>query len=473
MQQNKAFHLLRCFDTWELRSLDKYLRSPFFHTQSEILLLWELVWPLAPAFSAPILARRQLFAALWPGEPYQVQQLRYLLSDFTRLIEGFWAFKQWEGDSFRKQQDLMRAYESRGQRKYFEQQARKVTKGLSQSALSSQKLQERFLLEEIQYLAAENKGRDSYPVQSVLQGLDQMSITLHLKYACEGVNRAHIYRENWQAELTPFLLQALQKNDSLHTPLSRLYQLVYQMLTEPTPLPYFEVLEAKLWEATGIEQKERIPLFFFALNFCIRRINAGEEAFRARAFQLYQQALTQNMLLDPAGFLEENHFKNLVALGTRLQAFDWTEQFIEDYQDQLAPALRTNAYRYNLAYLSFAQQAYRKVLQLLQQVEFTQVFYQLGAKTILIRTYFETEEYEALRYQLRNFRSYLSREKSLSEAQRKLYVNLCQVMQLLNRYVQGARVSPAEIRATVHRKSPMAAAEWVEEKVKQLIPADV
>ena len=41
---------------------------------------------------------------------------------------------------------------------------------------------------------------------------------------------------------------------------------------------------------------------------------------------------------------------------------------------------------------------------------------------------------------------------------------------VLKEYMQGAKVRPADIRASFEKKSPMAAGEWVREKIESLIP---
>ena len=469
MKQNKAFQLLRTLTTWELRSLDDYLRSPFFHKQRVVLELWSLVRPLAPDFEDNLLARRRLFEALWPDKDYRENKLRYLLTDFTRLIEGFLAYKQWRGNEHRYQLDLIRAYEARGLRKYFEQKSQRLHESLQQNEFASAvQLHQHYELEETRYLASQDKGQDSYPVQAVLLSLDRMAIAHHLKYACEGVNRARIFSENWQPSLTPYLLQALDNNPSLGSELAYYYRLVFSMLTESDHQSHYRQFKEKLLQDQVLQREEIVPLYFFALNHCIRQVNAGQENFRQESFELYRRALTNDFLNEGNGFLAESHFKNLVALGTRLGEYDWTLQFIENYQSQLDPSIAENAFRYNLAYLLFAQQDYRRVLQLLRQVEFTNVFYQLGAKTILIRTYYETEEYEALLYLLKSFRSYLQRQKSLSAAQRSLYLNLCHMVRLLTRYHLGERVSLKQIQEAWEKRTQAAAGPWLQEKIEDL-----
>jgi hypothetical protein len=61
---------------------------------------------------------------------------------------------------------------------------------------------------------------------------------------------------------------------------------------------------------------------------------------------------------------------------------------------------------------------------LLREVEYRDLRYNLGAKTMLLQTYYELEEYEPLFSLTESFRQLLMRDKTMSENFRKGYYNL-------------------------------------------------
>ncbi|MEM6343094.1 MAG: hypothetical protein AAF927_04410 [Bacteroidota bacterium] len=465
MHHNKAFQLLRTFSTWELRSLDDFLRSPFFNKQEIILKLWENIWPLCPLLEDPMLERHALFQILWPDESFHERRLRYLLTDFARLIERFWAYKDWSKDVYRPEESLLWAYQKRGLSKYQKQTRQRYERKLEEDAqLSAELLQQRFQLAEFDLLTESDQFARQRSVQEVLESLDEMYLLRHLRYACEGVNRARIFAESPQTVLTPLLLDSL-KNSQTSNPLIEAYRLAYLMLTEEAHERHYFALKALLWQEPNWALLDLDALHSLALNYCIGRLNAGAEAFRQETFEVYRHSIEKEILLPKGGILEDNHYKNLVSLGTRLKLYEWTENFINAYRERLYPTVQENAYRFNMAYLLMAQSQYSKVMRLIAQVEFTNVFYQLGAKTILARVYYETEEYESLFMLLKNFRAYLSREKSLSSQQRVLYQNFVRVLKLMGRYQSGDNVLRSKIEKTFAQYSEVAAKQWVEEKL--------
>ena len=60
------------------------------------------------------------------------------------------------------------------------------------------------------------------------------------------------------------------------------------------------------------------------------------------------------------------------------------------------------------------------------QVEYTDIRYSLNAKTLLLRTYYDLEEYEALIALSDAFRQYLQRNRLISDDRKKGYYYLLQ-----------------------------------------------
>ena len=117
-------------------------------------------------------------------------------------------------------------------------------------------------------------------------------------------------------------------------------------------------------------------------------------------------------------------YKNIITVGVRLHAFEWTENFIHGYYNKLAPAQRDNGYQYNLAGYYYVKQDFDKAMQLLNRVNFTDPNYYLDAKSILLKIFYDHQEFEALLSLKDTVKIYLLRDKQLSKSQRALYKNL-------------------------------------------------
>ncbi|MEM7368587.1 MAG: hypothetical protein AAF587_08275 [Bacteroidota bacterium] len=451
-----------------MKSLDKYLRSPFFNQRPAILKLWELIQPCHPDFSDPLLDRTALSRHLFDREQEDLQALRYLFSDLTKLCDGFLAYQTWQSKTTEVQLHLLQAYDQRGLSKYYDTYSKKVEHHLiSPVPDSTETFTKRFLFREQQHLSDQNaQARGSaYPVETVIESLDQLYLAKKLRYSCEGINRANVFQEQSQMFLIQPLTVELASFPHLHSPLIDLYLLAFQTLAKDNHEPaYFQLKNGLTQAPKELNRAELRNLYSLALNYCIKRLNQGHEPFAREIFDLYKTLVRERIIYEQNA-LAVAHFKNIVTLGARLKEFEWTENFIETYQSDLAVEQASNAVAYNLANLLFAKGDFRRVLQLLRSVEFTDVFLQMDAKSILVKTYFELEDYDGLGYLLSSFKMILRRDKRLSSYQHRLYSNLIKFTRLLIRFQLDHTVTLAYIEDQLKKHPDIAGGSWIREKL--------
>ena len=132
-----------------------------------------------------------------------------------------------------------------------------------------------------------------------------------------------------------------------------------------------------------------------AINFAIRRHNLGETKYTRAAFDLYKQALEQKVLAEN-GSLAKYTYINIFNLAQLSGDSAWARHFIDAYRSLLPSTDRDNIHRYCLAGYHFRQKNYPHVLELLHEVEFTEVFISLDVRKMLLRSYFALEEWLVL-----------------------------------------------------------------------------
>ena len=471
MQNSKLLRILKTFSAWELRSFDDYVHSPFFNKNEKVCEFWVYIQQYAPDFADRDLSMEAAFRQMFGNIPYDAQAFRYLLTDLTRLCEGFLAYKTWQEDESAKQRHLIQVYQERRLEKYYLAKSRKLHKKLlTEAPRSTHDYIQRFIFLEEQYLSELNRGRSAskYNLQEVMESLDQFYLAKKLRYSSELINRTNVYNESHQIFLISEILTSIQQFPELRTELIELYlKTLLTLIEKEEESHYFSLKEGLEKQLDHLEQAELGHLYAFALNYCIKKLNSGKQAYAREIFDLFK-VLVENRIIFIHGQLPTAHYKNIVAIGTRLQEFSWTEQFIDEYRNFLPESEAFNAYTYNQAYLLFAKKAYSEVMRLLSRVEFSDVFYQLDGKTILIKTYYELEEWDALMYLLGSFRIYIRRNKKVSETYRKLYLNLIYLVRMMVRYQLGEKVSLEQIQQQIEARPDVAAGSWIKAKAQEL-----
>ena len=165
--------------------------------------------------------------------------------------------------------------------------------------------------------------------------------------------------------------------------------------------------------ATTFPADELREIHIHALNYCIKQINSGRSDYYQEVLDLYQSMLQEGVVFRN-GFIPQWTFKNIVTTSIRLQEYEWTSQFIEQYKEHLLPEERDNALAFNLASLYFAKADYQLALRQLHNVEFKNTSYHLGGKIIQLKSYFALNELEALLALVQASLKFIRRNKSLS-----------------------------------------------------------
>ena len=205
-------------------------------------------------------------------------------------------------------------------------------------------------------------------------------------------------------------------------------------------------------------------IYLYAINYCIKRLNSGERHFIREAFELFRSAL-ENETLFEEGILSSFTYKNITRLGMALNEDKWVEQFLEDYKKYLHPRERENTWRYNLAFFYFQQEKYKDAMQLLLRVEFKDMLNNLDARRMLLKSYFELGEYNALDSLLDSFARYIHRQKETGY-HRENYLNLIRFVKKIIHTRGEDKNNWQLIKKEINSTTRIAEREWLLEKLK-------
>jgi hypothetical protein len=202
-----------------------------------------------------------------------------------------------------------------------------------------------------------------------------------------------------------------------------------------------------------------LGLYLLAINGCIRRMNAGQRDYIRTAFELYRTALLRGFLLEE-GWISGFTYRNIIRIGAAQKETAWTEQFLHQYRDALHPRERQDQFTFNQAYLFFQQQDYTRAMPLLLQLDFADPLHQLEARRMLLRSYYELGEWQALDALLHSFGAYLRRQKNLGY-HRATNERLLYFIRKLLEIPAGDRAVRARLRAEIEATPDVAERQWL------------
>jgi hypothetical protein len=281
---------------------------------------------------------------------------------------------------------------------------------------------------------------------------------------CLLLSHQAVYKKDYDTGLLDSILHYLsEKTELLTIPAIRIYYYCFLALKEPTQVAHFElfrkgILEfAQLFEAADIRD-----LYLMATNYCIKKHNDGDENFARQGLELYKKALSEGFLLEN-NILSRFTYRNIVTWGLLFKEFDWTEDFIQNYRNRLERSYRDSMFSFCSARLEYSRKNYKAAMLLLQKAEYRDTLLALAAKTILMKIYYELDEFEALDAQLSSMRAYLKRNRVLGYHKTN-YLNIINYTKKISESVTlniGKSAARQALREAIEKENILTEKEWL------------
>ncbi len=477
MQQHKLIGLIGTFSRKEMTRWRELAHSPYHHKHSDVRRLADYLSDQYPVFSADNCDRTVLFEHLYPAQPPDQNRLAVLFSYAYKLAELFLKLENMTAQPFLPQQWLLRELRDRRQYQPYERSlhlAEQATEATVVRDADYYLVRTQLADEADRYYVQTSQRREDQNLQRKEDHLDHYYLIEKLRNGVELLVRSQILQVDYSARLLEAVLHEVGENQATYTasPAVLVYYRLYLLMRDGLEADYQGARQLFQTHATLFTKDEAATIYNYLQNFCIRRINHNEAAYLRRLFELYKDQLQGDLLFEE-GYLVEWNYKNIVTVAIRLGELDWTRSFIESYRDRLHPDSAENAYRFNLAVYYHAAEDYAKVLELLTRVEYVDLRYNLGAKALLLRTYYELDEFEALNALVDSFRQYLKRNRLMADMRRAGYYQLFRLTrraatihtQLAYTPTARTRKNLERLRRDIERAEAIFNRAWLEQKV--------
>ena len=350
----------------------------------------------------------------------------------------------------------------------FEKELKRTKKRIEEREESSDKLQYKFKVSEVAntYFTEINREHDA-SLLFLDQSIDELFLYQKIKNSCDLLNRQFIFKKEYDLSFIEAILAVIEENKLRSNKLVWLYYNTFQLLKKRTENQYQELIKSITRYRQQVDQQEFRNIYIYLQNFCIQQINQGNTSYRKKLFGLYQEQLKEGMLIDN-GQIYLFDYKNIATLGISLHEYNWIEQFTKEYTTYLPLTFRAMASNYNQARIFFAQKKYKEALRLLNQNIYDDIYYALGARSLLIKIYFEQDDLPFLDTVITSFKTYLNRNKRISDIQKKAYINFTSIAYKLARDMD----EPLKVKKHLEKFKSMdkvAEENWLKEKIDNLI----
>lgn len=475
MYHTKLLETIRSLDPRERARWQEYVHSGLFNRHEGLRRLCDYILEMSPDMEREALQKNRVYEHLFGREVgYNELKINNLISDLYFLLLDFLAFRRFENDRLTRlghtadellarNLDKQAAGALERYRKELEQRTDRTTEWLRH---------ERHWWEAAEALHSRQARRSAG--EHLLRQADALDLSFALdKLRMMVVMLSRNALAVVQADERPRWLNEVRnwcREEQLFRqfPPVQVYLSALDLVENPESRHFETLREALERHDRLFPPEEQTALYQLALNYCIRRINDGFSAAYTDALTLYRTMLDRGLLLRQ-GRLSQWTYKNITAAGLRSGAFAWTENFLHQYRDTLHPSERENAFAYNLAELCFEKQDFAGALRALQNVEFTDFTYQLGAKTLQLKCFYALGEWEALTALLDSTRQLLRRNRSLSAFGKTTNLNFLRLLRQIKYWKQNQLLQPTRrrqlerqhLQEEIQRTQPLAHKDWL------------
>lgn len=465
MKGSRLMAVVENLGSREVRGLRRFLRSPFFNQREDVARLFEFIAERVFTLkTAP--TKEQAFRALYPGRPYDARQARYAMSWLLKAIELFLSLQPVLADERQQKIELARAYREKQLPKHFQQTMQQLSRQQERQPIRNAEYFEyeyRIQLEQYAFTAS-RKRLGEHNLQEISDNIDLAFIARKLRQTCFLLSHQAVYKREYDFGLLEEVLLHVKRKKLLRFPAIALYYHCYHALAGLEPEQHFtHFKEALLQQARHFPPDELRDLYLLALNYCIRQLNAGREAYAREGLDLYREGFRTGMLLQE-GQVSRFTYRNAVAMALKEGELSWAETFIHEYRNKLPKEHRESMYSFSLARLAYVRRQYGKALELLQRSEYQDLLLNLAAKTLMLKVFYELEEYDTLEAHLEAMKVFL-RRKDIIGYHRRNYRNIIRYTQKLLHLNRHDRQEAARLRQLIEAEEVLTEKAWLLEQL--------
>jgi len=464
MTESFLLYTLRRLPAKDRKALQQLVRCDYFNRRPEVTRLCDYIAKgreLIPA---------KLFAAAFPDKDFDDRSLRHTMSYLLDVARRYLALADFESEEPAYRNALCRSLRRRGLDEMLPFEWGRSDEVLARTSARDARwhLHQYDLQQERVEAAAARQRSAQIELQPLHQHLTVFYLAEMLRHACSALTHQAIGAKPYDAELLESVLRLAEQGDWLaeHPSVAMYYHLCL-CLKEPLETAHFQSWKSVLAAHAGqFEPTELRGVYLLGINYCIRRMNSGQKEFAREAFELYRAGLAQNLLLE-GGRMSGFSYKNIIRIGTVVGEHAWVQGFFEEYKPTLHPREREAIYRYNLAFLHFQNHDFAQAMPLLQRLELEDRLNLLDARRMLVRSYYELGEHQALLSLLSSFTAYLRRQKDLGYHQ-DLNLNLLRFTRRLIETRPGDKLAAQKMVAEIQETERLAEKNWLLEKARLL-----
>lgn len=463
MEKSNLVSIFRVLEKKEVRELRKWVNSPAHNQRQDVSDLFEYLVAGQHLFSEKHLEKERVFHAIYPEKKYSDAEMRQVMHFLLKAVEDFLLYNELLKDEVRAQTMLAKVYRKRQLPKLF-QKTIEVGREMQQRQpyRNHQYYENEYATQFEQYTYLSGLGRNTpLNLQEVSDANDVAYIANKLQLSCIMLSHQAVFKTSYRMQILDEVLAYLEgNNDMLDIPAVAIYYHQFRAMKNAGAEEHYRLLKKEIFENGQLFPLEEMRvIYLLTINYCIGRINTGQIVFVRESFDLYKEGLEKGIFMEN-GVLSRFTFNNAVTSGLNLKEFEWVEKFIQDYSQYLDEKHQESFIHFNQARLLFERKDYDKAMKLFAQSDYDDILMTLNARTMLLKMYYELDEFSALDSLIGSMKTFLQRKKVMGY-HKDNYKNIIQYTHKMLKLVHYDKEQIQKLKQEIEATNPLTERKWL------------
>ncbi len=457
MKNSKLIDILKALTKEEIKALETFITYAKTKENTFAQQLFAFLFKQYPEFLERNIEKNKVYKKLFPTKKYDENKLSKIMSEITKITEEYIITNQSKNNELSNKIQLLKFYNERDLEKHYKQIEKEIEKIIKEIPLGvlSQTLIYQF--EEIK-ITHDLKNNDRYAnYQNVYDVLIAFSEAEKIR---------------WKNLSCVSLFPKLTDNNKLNI-LYDIHSKIEKLLNDDDDQLFETIFAPFKIKVKQIENEQKRDILYTLLNYCITKINSGNSSYYPITIDVFHSIEVNEILLNNYNMIDLSTYKNYISISLKINHINEAELFLEKYKDNLPIELKIETFNFNKALILFEKKKYAEVLDLLLYCKFTDVFYKLNQRRILIKTYYELLRTDVTYFNIISdaivaFKKYLLSPKGIPENYILLNKNFLKFTESLLAKNKLSKIEKEKLLEKLKNTNLVTERNWLEEKINEL-----
>lgn len=413
MFKTKFIEIISILPHESRKKLKDFIESPYFNKEQSVKIIGTAILDQLNK-EPPKLEKADLFSLAFGTKPYDDTAIRVVLSKLYKLTLHF-INTEYKISASELNTNTLLFLRKNHLDDHFLETLNKSKIFLKTQPLRNEKYYDGLYLilqEEYEYLKAQKRQGD-YQTKEIYDGIEISYFIKKLRH-CTRINTIKtINTLDLEFAFIDEIINYITNTELYKIPVLGFYYYTYLSQVFPEQEEHFKSLVGIISDSeSDFDWDELRDNYFTILNYCIRKINAGDDGYLKTLFELYVKSLDKGFLIEK-NTISRFTYRNIAETGIKVNEFTWVDEFISVYKNRLEEKYQTSFYALEKARLLIVQKEFNKALDYLSRISFTDPLIELANRLEKIRIFIELKQSDVADYQLDAMNSYLRRNKGI------------------------------------------------------------